>query len=90
MADTPTEQLQMEFPCDFAFKAFGPNGPEFAERVRQAVAGTVDVSMDALKVRPSSQGKYQCVTVLVLLHSKQQLHAIYAALRKVEGLVYLV
>lgn len=90
MTDSGSDKLQIEFPCDFSFKAFGPNSDDFGVRVRLAVATVVDVPLDAIRARPSSQGKYQCVTVLVRLHNREQLDAIYLALRQVEGLLYLV
>lgn len=82
----------MEFPCDYQFKAFGLNDDEgrFSEAVRAAVATVVPVPLDAMKGRPSAQGSYLCVTVLVRLHNADQLKAIYEALRQVDGLKYLL
>jgi hypothetical protein len=82
----------IEFPCDYQFKAFGLNDEKgsFFEAVRAAVASVHSVPLDAMKGRPSAQGTYLCVTVLVRLHNADQLKAIYAALRQVEGLKYLL
>ena len=82
----------IEFPCHFEFKAFGPGAPEssFQEDVLAAVCRVVPVSRQAMKTRPSSAGTYQCVTVLVTLHNRAQLEAVYASMRKIDGLKYLL
>jgi len=87
----PVDEL-LEFPCDYIFKAFGPNdaGGLFASAVRAAVATVVPVALDAIKSRPSSNGAYLCVTLVVRLYNSTQLHAIYAALQGVPDLKYLL
>lgn len=87
----PSAEL-LAFPCDHLFKAFGPNDPEgeFARDVRAAVSDVIPTSLDAIKVRPSSGGIYLCVTVMVRLRNFAQLEAIYAALRRVKGMKYLL
>lgn len=87
---TPTLEELLEFPCDYVFKAFGPQEEQFVEAVRTAVATVVPLPLDCIKLRPSAKGRYQCVTVLTRLHSIEQLKAIYAALRTVENLKYLL
>jgi putative lipoic acid-binding regulatory protein len=87
----PSQEL-MEFPCHFEFKAFGPGAEEssFFDQVESAVSNVVQVSRQAMKSRPSSAGKYQCVSVLVTLQSRTQMEEVYAELRKIEGLKYLL
>lgn len=80
----------IEFPSDHMFKAFGPRGEAFPRAVYLAVQQIVPVSLDAMKVRPSSKGAYQCVSITVRLQSYEQLKATYAALRGVPGLKYLL
>lgn len=82
----------IEFPCDFTFKAFGrgDDADKFAKAVQAAVSSVVPIGLDAMKVRPSSKGHFLCVSVLVLLRDHDQLLQIYAALRQVEGLCYLL
>jgi len=58
--------------------------------VQAAVASVVPVSRDAVKCRPSAQGHFQCVSVLVRLYNRDQLLQTYAALRLVDGLCYLL
>jgi putative lipoic acid-binding regulatory protein len=72
------------------FKAFGPNDGEFVAAVRLAVASVIPVAGDAMKVCPSSGGRHQSVSVLVRLHSLQQLHGVYAALKEVPRLSFLL
>jgi putative lipoic acid-binding regulatory protein len=86
----PEELLQ--FPCDYLFKAFGPSDPEgdFTRRVQAAVTRVTPLPLDGIRVRSSSRGTYLCVTAVVRLQNFDQLTAIYAALRQVEGLRYLL
>ncbi|BCA79527.1 DUF493 domain-containing protein [Desulfuromonas sp. AOP6] len=82
----------IQFPCDYVFKAIGSEGADgsFLRAVHRAVSDIVPVPLDALKCRPSSRGSYLAVSVLVRLHNMQQVHDIYAALRGVEGLKFLL
>jgi putative lipoic acid-binding regulatory protein len=88
----PHPEELFEFPCDHLFKAFGANDLNgvFPEAVRAAVDAVTPVSLDAVKLRRSAGGTYVCVTVMVRLLNFQQLEAIYASLRRVEGLKYLL
>lgn len=87
----PSQEL-IEFPCHFEFKAFGPGGEDssFYGQVEAAVGRVVQVSRQAMKTRPSSAGKYQCVSVLVTLQNRAQMESIYAELRKIDDLKYLL
>jgi putative lipoic acid-binding regulatory protein len=90
IADPPKELI--DFPCHFEFKAFGPGDEDghFYDQVHSAVAKVVQVSRQAMRIRSSSGGKYQCVTVLVTLQNRAQLEGVYAALRKIDDLKYLL
>jgi putative lipoic acid-binding regulatory protein len=92
MTPSDSSQRLMEFPCHFELKAFGPSGEDssFFSQVESAVANVVQVSRQAMKTRPSSAGKYQCVSVLVPLQSRTQMEEVYAELRKIDGLKYLL
>ena len=83
-------ELLLDFPCHFDFKAFGPADEDFRNDVLAAVSRVVPVSLDATKCRISSGGRYQAVSVCVHLHNSSQLKEIYAALKKVERLRYLL
>jgi len=82
----------LDFPCHFEFKAFGPgdNDETFLVKVLSAISTVVPVSRQATKIRPSSAGKYQCVSALVTLQNRTQLEAVYTALRKIDDLKYLL
>ena len=82
----------LEFPCSYEFKVFGDADQEgrFLSAVQAAISTITPVSRDAMRVRQSSGGKYQCVTVAVLLQNSQQLKSIYAVLRGLDGLRYLL
>jgi hypothetical protein len=85
----PLDEL-VEFPCDYIFKAFGPNNETFVASVRSTISATVFAPLDAIKVRPSSKGEYQCVTVVVRLQNVEQLKAIYQDLQQLAELKYLL
>ncbi len=89
MTSIPSEEL-FEFPCDHMFKAFGPNDEAFAAAVRTAVSEITPVALDAMKLKLSSGGAHQCVSVMVMVHSYSQMLAIYSALKQVPGLKFLL
>ena len=92
MIPSDSSQELIKFPCHFEFKAFGPGGEGscFFRHVESAVDNVVNVSRQAMKTRPSSAGKYQCVSVLVSLQNRTQMEEVYAELRKIDGLKYLL
>jgi putative lipoic acid-binding regulatory protein len=85
----PLDEL-VECPCDYIFKAFGPNNEAFAFSVRSTIGKTVFAPLDAIKVRASSKGEYQCVTVVVRLQNVEQLKTIYSDLQQLAELKYLL
>jgi uncharacterized protein len=89
---SPRVEDLLQFPCDHIFKAFGSNDEDgrFQAAVLDAVCGVQHVSLDAVRTRPSSQGAYLCVSVVVRLNNAAQLQANYQALRAVPGLKYLL
>ena len=88
----PHPEELLEFPWDYIVKAVGHNDPPgaFVAAGQATVGETVTAPLDALKVRPSGQGTYACVSVVVRLHTFEQLKNIYAALRQVEGIRYVL
>jgi hypothetical protein len=81
----------LSFPCTYEFKAFGETADEqFHGAVFQAVNRIVPIGENAIRTRASSGGRYQCLSVLVRLENGSQLEQIYAMLRTVEGLRYLL
>ncbi|MCP3178104.1 MAG: YbeD family protein [Desulfuromonadales bacterium] len=87
-----TSDSLIQFPCDYLFKAVGSDEGEgaFLRAVHRAVSEVVPVPIDSIKCRPSSQGNYLAVSVLVRLYNMEQVHSIYASLRGVAGLKFLL
>lgn len=75
---TMSEDTLLEFPCRFPIKAMGKTDLELdllvIEIVRRHVA---DINESAVTTRPSKDGNYIAVTVIIEASSKQQLDAIY-------------
>ncbi|MGZ4954474.1 YbeD family protein [Methylobacter sp.] len=73
-----SEETLLEFPCQFPIKAMGKTNVELdllvIEIVRRHVA---DISEGAVTTRPSKDGNYIAVTIIIEASSKQQLDAIY-------------
>jgi putative lipoic acid-binding regulatory protein len=80
----------LEFPCHYQFKAVGLAGEKFKRAVYAAVSRHASVSQDALRCRSSGKGTYQAISVLVTLHTYEQLTAIYADLRQLDGLKFMI
>ena len=75
--DTDDETL-LEFPCDFPIKAMGKAADDFDSHVVQIVRKhTDDLAEGSVTTRPSTNGNYLSVTVVVHATSKRQLDDIY-------------
>ena len=73
------------FPCDFPIKAMGHARGNFEITVLEIVRRHApDLTEDAFKSRPSSNGKYLSVTVTIRAESRKQLDAIYMDLTACE------
>jgi putative lipoic acid-binding regulatory protein len=81
-----------QFPCVYAFKAIGQDSPEFKDAVQEAAQGVLGALYwgSELMAKPSSKGKYISITVETEVKDAAQVLEVYAALKKVEGLVVLV
>lgn len=77
MTEKP-DQPALEFPCDFPIKAMGHATAELESVVIDIVRRHApQLSNDAVRLRPSSNGKYVSITVTVRAESRAQLDAIY-------------
>jgi putative lipoic acid-binding regulatory protein len=86
----PVEEL-IEFPTTYVFKAIGRHTLPFAGRVLEVARGALgDEREIELRTRLSRQGAYVSVTLLTRLESADELRAVYAALRTVEGVITLL
>jgi uncharacterized protein len=73
-----TEETLLEFPCRFPIKAMGKTNLELDLLVIEIVRRhATDLHEGAVTTRPSKDGNYVSVTVIVEATSKQQLDAIY-------------
>jgi len=73
-----SEQTFFEFPCEFPVKAMGKAGMELDLLVIEIVRRHVpDVKDDAVTSRPSKDGNFIAITVIIEASSKKQLDAIY-------------
>jgi len=75
------EETFFEFPCQFPIKAMGKTDLEFDLLVLEIVRRHSEVvNGQEVKARPSKDGNYVSVTVLIEATSKKQLDAIYQEL----------
>jgi putative lipoic acid-binding regulatory protein len=72
------EETLLEFPCQFPVKAMGRTDLELDLLVIEILRRHVDnINENAVTTRPSKDGNYIAVTVVIEASSKQQLDAIY-------------
>ena len=71
----------IEFPCAFPIKVMGLSGQDFDALVVAIVHRHVTaIDDDAVRAKPSREGKYVSLTVTVWVESKQQLDGLYTEL----------
>ena len=75
----------LKFPCEFPIKAMGLACDELEIAVIEIINRHVEnLAEDALRMRPSKNGKYMAITITITAHSKAQLDAIYMDLTACE------
>lgn len=80
-----TEKPVLEFPCQFPIKVMGHAQEDFESLVATLVRQHVpDLGEAAIRSRPSKEGNYIAVTVVVNATSREQLDAIYYELTACE------
>jgi putative lipoic acid-binding regulatory protein len=73
-----SDETLLEFPCQFPIKVMGRSNPDFGSVVIEIVSRHVqDLFEQAVTIKPSKDGNYLSVTVIVQANSKQQLDSIY-------------
>ena len=81
----------IEFPCEFPIKVMGLSGQDFdtlvVEIVRRHVTG---IGHDAVRAKPSREGKFVSLTVTVWLETQQQLEGLYTELSGHERVLMLL
>jgi uncharacterized protein len=79
----------LDYPLEYTFKIMGLSGDDFPEHARRLVARVVgDAPPERVTVRSSSAGKYQSVSVEVLLRSEEERRTVYALLHADARVVY--
>ncbi len=81
------------FPGDYMFKVIGFGAEEFTTAVRQAaeaVLGPLGEAGGRLHSRPSRGGRYTAVSLEVKVVDARQVLEVYAAFKRVQGVVVLV
>ena len=80
-----------DFPCEFRFKVIGLANDHFVGRTLAAVCAVLDEGVEpAFSTRTTSGGRHMSVTVEQKMESADQVLAVYANLRELEGLVMLM
>lgn len=80
-----------QFPGPFRFKVIGENTPEFVARVMQTVVLVVGHhSQPQVTFRESAHGRHQSISLTATLASAEQVLDVYAALRDVQGVRFLL
>lgn len=76
-----TDTSLLKFPCDFPIKIIGAANSEFELAALAIVRRYApDLKEDAIRTRPSKDGKFLALTVSVNATSKEQLDNIYKEL----------
>ena len=71
----------IEFPCEFPIKVMGLSGQDFDTLVVEIVSRHVTgIGGDAVRSKPSREGKFVSLTVTVWLETQQQLEGLYTEL----------
>ncbi|MGH8745361.1 MAG: YbeD family protein, partial [Burkholderiales bacterium] len=69
------------YPCEFPIKVMGRREGGFAQEVMQIVLRHApDFEPATIEMRPSRQGKYLGLTLLIQARSREQLDALYREL----------
>lgn len=78
----------LEFPCSYPVKAMVRTSAEARRAVLTAVARHSDFShRDDVRVRPSRNGRFESITVIIRADSRAQLEAVYAEVRALDAVV---
>jgi putative lipoic acid-binding regulatory protein len=83
----PVEEL-IEFPTVFSFKAVGPHSEQFIAAAENATRGALGATSQVdRRTRPSRNGTYVSVTLDARIEDVDELHAVYAGLRAIPGVI---
>lgn len=75
------EKELLQFPCDFPIKVMGYTDPDFASVIGELIKEFDPLfNPETIARRPSKQGRYEALHVVIHATSRQQLDSIYMAL----------
>jgi len=80
----PLEDL-LEFPTRFTFRAMGVAEETLVERCAQVVLDVTGRSAESVDQRESAAGRYRSVHLTVWMDTADQIRAIFAGLRALQG-----
>ncbi len=81
----------LEFPCDYPVKAMVRAGDGVRDQVLEAIGKHASLSdAEAVRVRPSRNGRFESLTVTVQAESRQQLEQVYGELRGLDVVVMML
>ena len=79
----------LRYPLEYEFKIMGRAADDFPEHARRIVERVLGAAPpERVRVRASSGGRYQSVSVVVVLTSEEQRRAVYVALHRDPRVVY--
>lgn len=80
---TPDNQSLIEFPCEYEFKAMGRTADSFIDTCYK-IAKKYDekVTRDKIRIKDSKGKKFISVSIPVYVTCLEQVHGIYADLKK--------
>jgi hypothetical protein len=79
---------KLAFPCRYPVKAMTRSDDRAVSRVVDAVAAAgVEPERDSVTIRPSRNGRFQSITVVVRAGSRRELEAAYRRLRAMDIVV---
>ena len=79
------------FPGPFIFKVIGENSPDFVARVVQAVVVVLGPrAVPEVRLRQSTGGRHQAITLTVRVPSAESVLDIYACLQGLPGVRFLL
>ncbi len=71
----------LTFPCEFVIKVFGLTSDDFKHNMLTLVRKyQPNLSIDAMQIRPSKDGKYTALSITVYVESQTHLDTIYREL----------
>ena len=77
------KEPKIQFPCDYPIKVIGESVPGFRDEVMSIVRRfDTTIALDKVKERPSSEGNYNSITVLLWATGEPQLKRLFAELKE--------